>query len=79
MRSIIILRGKIRADKERAKRSIVVAMNERVEVSTTGMCPRIVGERRGKRGTNVLSTEGERARRTRGIAFFDSRCWALES
>lgn len=75
MRSIIILRGKIRADKERAKRSIV----ERVEISTTGMCRRIVGERRGKRGTNVLSTEGERARRTRGIAFFDSRRWALES
>lgn len=44
-------------------------------------CRRIVGERRGKRGTNVLSTGRERARHilSRGIAFFDSRRWALES
>lgn len=83
-RSIIILRGKIRARRMKsACEKIDCRSDERraFKCRRQVWCRRIVGERRGKRGTNVLSTGRERARHilSRGIAFFDSRRWALES
>lgn len=82
-RSIIILRGKIRARRVKsACEKIDCRSDERAfKCRRQVWCRRIVGERRGKRGTNVLSTGRERARHilSRGIAFFDSRRWALES
>lgn len=73
MRSIIILRGKIRADKERAKRSIVVAMNERWSVDDRYVSSNRRWEAWKKGGRTYSRRGGEKGLATlsRGIAFFD--------